>query len=112
MVTVSYRSQRVSSFQSSFSTEMSANVSEPFYYRVGGLTELADTLEGELVLLDEDPDRVTHEFLCHLKNVRGHGSGKEDHLGLSGKELEDIIYGVFESGGEHLIRLVEAEHLD
>ena len=74
--------------------------------------ELPDTLEGELVLLDENSDRVTHELLGDFKDIRRHGSGQQDDLSLSGKKLENVVDRIFESGRKHLIGLVEAEHLD
>ena len=78
----------------------------------GRLTELSDTLEGKLVSLDENPDGVSHELLGNVKNVGGHGGGEQDDLGLGGEELENVVDGVLETGGKHLIGLVEAEHLD
>jgi hypothetical protein len=76
------------------------------------LTELTDTLKGKLVTLDENTDGVAHELLGNLKNVVGHGSGQEDDLGLGGKKLEDVVDRVLETGREHLVGLVKAEHLD
>ena len=77
-----------------------------------GNVELADTLEGELVTLDEDTDGVAHELLGDFEHVGGHGGGEEDDLGVGGEELEDIVDRVFETGREHLVGLVETEHLD
>lgn len=76
------------------------------------LTELSDTLEGELVSLDENPDGVSHELLGDLEDLGGHGSREENDLSVGGEELEDVVDGVLESGREHLIGLVETEHLD
>jgi len=73
---------------------------------------LLDTLKGQLILLDENSDRVSHELLGNFKNFDGHGGGKKDNLGLSGEKLEDVVDGVLESGREHLIGFVETEHLD
>ena len=39
-----------------------------------GNVELLDTFERQLVALDEDTDRVTHELLRHLQYIRGHRS--------------------------------------
>lgn len=47
--------------------------------------ELLDTLEGEFFLFHQDSDRVSHEFLCYLQHVSGHGSRKKNNLGLPGK---------------------------
>jgi len=74
-----------------------------------GNVKLLDTLEGELVLLDEDADRVTHEPLGDLEDVEGHGSRKEAHLDRLREELEDVVDLVLEAAGEHLIGLVKEE---
>lgn len=42
--------------------------------------ELADTLKGQLLLLDQDSDRFTHEFLCDLQHISGHGGRQQDNL--------------------------------
>lgn len=73
---------------------------------------MPNTLKGKLVSLDENPDGVTHELLGDVEDIGGHGGGKEDDLGLGREKLEDVVDGVLESGGEHLIGLVETEHLD
>lgn len=115
MVTVSYKSQRVSSFHSSFSTLMSIEMSAMYMSAPDStmqLTELSDTFKGKLILLNENPDGVPHELLSDVKDLRGHGGGKEDDLGLSGEELEDLVDGLLETGGKHLIGLVKAEHHD
>ena len=36
--------------------------------------ELIDTLKGELISLDENPNRLVHELVGDLKGLRGHGS--------------------------------------
>lgn len=56
-----------------------------------GNVELLDTLQGKLVLLDQDTDRVAHELGGDLKDVLGHGGGQEDNLGGLGEELEDVV---------------------
>ncbi len=76
------------------------------------LTELPDTLEGQLLLLDQNPDGVPHELLGDLENVVGHGGREEDDLGLGWQELEDVVHVLGETLGKHLIGLVEGEDLD
>ncbi|KAI6772526.1 hypothetical protein HG530_003484 [Fusarium avenaceum] len=91
--------------------------------------ELLNTLQGKLILLDQDADGVTHELGCDLKNVLGHGGGEKDDLGGLRKELEDVVDLLGEttlrrkvsitecvvdqrlSYRKHLIGLVEDEHL-
>lgn len=76
-----------------------------------GDVELLDTFEGKLVLLDENADRVTHELGGDLEDVLGHGGGQENDLGGLGKELEDVVDLLGETAGQHLVGLVEDEHL-
>jgi hypothetical protein len=91
--------------------------------------ELLDTLQGKLILLNQDADGVTHELGCDLKNVLGHGGGEKDDLGGLRKELEDVVDLLGETAlkrkvsvtkcdvdqrssyRKHLIGLVEDEHL-
>ena len=47
--------------------------------------ELTDTLEGELLLLDEDPDGVPHEPGGNLQHLRGHGGRQQDNLKIHRK---------------------------
>ena len=56
-----------------------------------GDVELLDTLEGKLVLLDQDADGVTHELGGNLEDVLGHGGRQENDLGGLGKQLEDVV---------------------
>lgn len=78
---------------------------------LNGNVELLDTFEGELVLLDENTDGVTHELGGDLEDVLGHGGGKENNLGRLGEELEDVVDLLGETARQHLIGLVENEHL-
>lgn len=78
---------------------------------LNGDVELLDTLEGKLVLLDQNADGVAHELGGNLHNLSGHGGGQEDNLGGWGKTLEDIVDLVLETTGQHLIGLIENEHL-
>jgi hypothetical protein len=73
---------------------------------------LSDTLEGKLVSLDENPDGVPHELLGNVEDLGGHGGGEEDDLSVGGEELEDVVDRVLETSREHLVGLVETEHLD
>lgn len=58
---------------------------------LNGDVELLNTLQGKLILLDQDTDGVAHELGGDLKNVLGHGSRQKDDLGGLGKELEDVV---------------------
>ena len=70
-----------------------------------------DTLERELVLLDEDADWIAHELRGDLEHVLWHRGGEEDDLSGLRQELEDVIDLLGESTREHLVGLVEDEHL-
>lgn len=54
---------------------------------VDGHVKLLDTLEGELLLLDQDTDGVAHEALGHVQHVGGHRGRQQDHLGTDGVSL-------------------------
>lgn len=97
---------------------------------LNGNVELLDTLKGQLITLDEDANRVTHEFLSDFKDVSRHGSREQDDLGILGKKLEDcctirlgqklklnirghtFIDLILESTRQHLIGLIKTEDLD
>lgn len=77
-----------------------------------GNVELLDTFQGQLVTLDENADGVAHELFGDLENLLRHGSREQDTLGVLGQELEDLVHLVLETTREHLVGLVEAEHLE
>lgn len=76
-----------------------------------GNVELLNTFEGKLVLLDENTNGVAHELGGDLKDVLGHSSGQENDLGGLGQKLEDVVDLLGETAGQHLVGLVEDEHL-
>ena len=43
--------------------------------------ELLDTFKGQLGLLDQDADRVSHELRSDLEDVLRHGGGQQNNLG-------------------------------
>lgn len=53
--------------------------------------ELLDTLEGKLILLDENANGVTHELGGDLEDVLRHGGGEQHHLSGLREQLEDIV---------------------
>ena len=77
-----------------------------------GDVELLDTLEGELVALDEDADGIAHEALGHIEDLKGHRGREQSHLHALGEELEDVVDLILEAAAEHLIGLVENKELD
>ena len=81
-------------------------------FLLDGDVELLDTFKGQLVTLDKDTDRVSHEFGGDFEDIGGHGGGEEDNLGRRGEELEDVVDLILESTREHLIGFIETEDLD
>lgn len=71
-----------------------------------GNVELLNTLQGKLVLLDQDTDGVAHELGGDLKNVLGHGSGQEDDLSGLGEELEDVVNLLGETALENKVSAI------
>ncbi len=59
--------------------------------------ELLDSLQSELLLLDQDAYRVSHEALGYLQYISGHGGRQKIHLDSRGKLAEDIIDLILES---------------
>jgi hypothetical protein len=78
---------------------------------LNGNVELLNTFEGKLVLLNQDADGVAHELGGDLEDVLGHGSGQENDLGGLGQKLEDVVDLLGETARQHLVSLVEDEHL-
>ncbi len=74
--------------------------------------ELANTLKGDLLLLDEDADGVAHEPSGDLKHILRHGGAQEDDLDLRVQLAENVVDLVLEATGEHLVGLVEDKHFD
>lgn len=56
-----------------------------------GDVELLDTLQGKLLLLDQDTDGVAHELGGDLQDVLGHGGRQQGDLGRLGEQLEDVV---------------------
>ena len=79
---------------------------------VDGDVELLDTFKGELVALNENADGVAHEALGDLEHVGGHGGREQHNLNAAREELEDVIDLVGETAREHLVSLIEHEHLE
>ena len=48
-------------------------------------------IEGELSLLDQDTNRIAHEFGGNLKDILWHGSGEKNYLSRLWQKLEDIV---------------------
>jgi hypothetical protein len=73
---------------------------------------LLDTLEGELLVLNQDLCGVAHEVSSHGEDLAGEGGGEEGNLDVSGEELEDVLNLGLETTGEHLVSLVKHENLE
>lgn len=105
MVSVSYRSHRVSSFHSynvTHSSQLGKQLLKTlawllttlvyvndFCHRVNKLSinlsfhlnvELPDTLKGQFFLFDQDSDRIPHELLGDIKDFDRHGGRQQDNL--------------------------------
>lgn len=74
--------------------------------------KLLNTFERQFITLDEDTDGVAHKLFGHLKYVCRHGSGKEDDLGVLGKELENLVNLVLEATRKHLVSFIETKLFD
>ena len=74
--------------------------------------ELFDALQRQLVPLDENPNRLSHELLGHLEHICGHGGGEKNDLGVLREELEHFVDLVLETARQHFISFIKTEDLD
>merc|ERR1712087_881019 len=77
-----------------------------------GDVELADTLQGQLLLFHQDSHRLSHEPGRHLQHLGRHRSGQEDHLDLLVEMPEYVVDLVLEPSAQHLVSLVQDKLLD
>jgi hypothetical protein len=73
--------------------------------------ELLNTFKGEFVLLHKNADWVAHELGGDLEDVLRHGSREQDDLSRLWQKLEDVVDLLGETAGQHLVGLIEDEHL-
>ena len=76
-----------------------------------GNVELLDTLQGQLISLDEDADGVAHELGGDLQHLQEHGGTEDGALHGLGHVLEHVVDLLLEATGKHLIGLIEDEEL-
>ena len=76
-----------------------------------GDVELLDTLQRQLVALDQDAHGLAHELVGHLQDLQGHGGAEQGALHLLGQELEHVVNLLLEAPAQHLVRLVKHEQL-
>ena len=74
--------------------------------------KLFDAFQGKLIALDKNTNWLVHKLASDFKSLGGEGSGKDSHLYLGWKELEDVIDLVFETTAEHFISFIEDKHAD
>mmetsp|Transcript_14190 Transcript_14190/g.40226 ORF Transcript_14190/g.40226 Transcript_14190/m.40226 type:complete len:388 (-) Transcript_14190:270-1433(-) len=74
--------------------------------------ELLDSLEGQLVPLHQNPQRIRHELLRHLQDVLGQGGRHQDDLRLRRKVAINVEDLLLETSVKHLVRLVQDQELD
>ena len=91
--------------------KIAERVQFPFFFLHRNV-ELLDTFERQLVPLHEDAHGVTHKLFGHLQDIRRHRGRQQHHLRVLWQELEQLVDLVLETTGQHLICLVETEHLD
>jgi len=72
---------------------------------------LADTLESELLVLDQNLRWLAHEVLGHGEDLWWQSGREQRDLDVSRQELENVLNLLFETTRQHLIGLVEHEQL-
>merc|ERR1719291_647232 len=71
--------------------------------------ELLDTVERQLVALDQNANRVAHELARQLEHISRHGGREETNMHCRWQLLEHVVDLVLEASREHLVGLVEDE---
>jgi hypothetical protein len=66
-------------------------------FLLNGNEELLDTFQRQLVTLDEDADRICHEFGRHLQDIIGQRGTKENDLGSGRQVSVYVVYLVLET---------------
>mmetsp|Transcript_47404 Transcript_47404/g.136941 ORF Transcript_47404/g.136941 Transcript_47404/m.136941 type:complete len:469 (-) Transcript_47404:55-1461(-) len=74
--------------------------------------ELLDAFQGQLIALHQHAEGVVHELVGHLEDFVRHGRGHQHHLSRGRQVAVDIIDLLFEPTVEHLVCLVQHQHLD
>mmetsp|Transcript_7659 Transcript_7659/g.28691 ORF Transcript_7659/g.28691 Transcript_7659/m.28691 type:complete len:365 (+) Transcript_7659:274-1368(+) len=74
--------------------------------------KLFDTLQGESLALHQNLDWGAHEFLSNLEYLLWHGSREKANLHVLWKVLENGVQLLLESLGEHLVGLIDDQHLE
>ena len=92
------------------SVQVEQDVHLPLFL-LNGYVVLLDTFESELFVLDQDLRGVSQELSSQLEDFEGHGSREQGDLDVAWQELEDVLDLGLESSGEHLVSLVQDEHL-
>ena len=77
-----------------------------------GDEELFDTFKRQLITLDEDANRVGHEFCCHLKHIIRQSRAEKHDLRSGRKVTVHVIDLIFETLVKELIGLVQDKHFD
>ncbi len=81
-------------------------------FAINGDVELLDTFKGELILLDQDADRIAHELLSDFEHIERHGGGEDGALNHLWHVFEDVIDLFLETTRKHFIGLIKDEELD
>eukprot|EP00955_Chlamydomonas_euryale_P058067 356968-Chlamydomonas_euryale.AAC.11 len=78
--------------------------------------ELLDTLEGKLITLDQNADRLVHELACDLQRLGWQRGGEDAYLDLGWQQLEDRKHldGVRsqDAATEHIVHAAGRAHDD
>lgn len=91
--------------------QVEKNVHLPFFLLDGNVV-LLDTFEGQLLGLNENFCRLTHEVSSHLQNFLGEGGRVKSNLDIAGQVLENVLDLLLETTREHLIGLIHTEELE
>eukprot|EP00906_Rhabdomonas_costata_P025811 RCo036865 len=74
--------------------------------------ELLDTLQGELITLDQDPHWVRHKLSGHLQHIMRESRRHQHHLGGRGEVAINVVDLLLEAPPQHLVGLIQHQGLD
>jgi len=91
--------------------EITQGIQLPFFFLHTDV-KLLNTLQSELISLDEDLDWVVHELLRNFQCIRRHGGREQANLDAGWQAGENVVDLILETPREHFIGLIQDEDLD
>jgi hypothetical protein len=81
------------------------------FFSIKSDVELLNTIEGQIVVFNENDCWCSHELLSNFQDFWGHSGREQCNLNIMGEFLENFVNLILESSSEHLISFVEYKEL-